>query len=437
MKKSVLMFVGMCLSLTVAMAQSKKHEVNLSGNSYVVSGSDGARIATNGLTNWSDEQSKIDTYVYFSKPQTVAVSIKGVANQDGSAIKLSANGESKLVQLSKGAFETNVGVYEVKQAGYVPFTLEGVEKSGNEFATVQALIMEADDDGMVYVHDFSDYWGRRGPSVHLNYKMPKETIEWFYNEVTVPENNDVLASYYMANGFGEGYFGMQVNSPTERRILFSVWSPYDTQDPKLIPDSLKIKKLRQGEGVHIGEFGNEGSGGQSFLRYNWKAGITYKFLTQIKPTGNGATIYTSYFYAPEEGKWRLIASFLRPETDTCYKRAHSFLENFSPEQGYLTRKVYFGNQWYRTVDGEWIAGSESSFSHDATAQKGVRLDYKGGYNEAENKFFLQNCGFFSNSTTYGTPFELTPSTEAPVIDFEQLEKEGYVLIGLGTQEKTE
>jgi hypothetical protein len=190
----------------------------------------------------------------------------------------------------------------------------------------------------------------------------------------------------------------------------------------LIPDSLKIKLLRQGEGVHIGEFGNEGSGGQSFLRYNWKVGTTYKFLTQIKPTGDGATIYTSYFYATDEGRWRLIASFLRPETDTFYKRAHSFLENFSPDQGYLTRKVYFGNQWYRTVDGDWIAGSKTSFSHDETARKGVRIDYKGGYNEEENKFFLQNCGFFSDSTPFGTPFELQPATKAPVIDFELLER---------------
>lgn len=422
MKKSILTSIAICLSLTIAMAQNAKHEVNLSGNSYVVDGPDGATITDKGLTNWSGEQSKINTYVYFSKPQTVAVTIKGTAVGDSAAIKLSANGESKLVELSNGAFESRVGEYEVKQDGYLAFTLEGVSKSGDEFASIQSLIIEADDDELVYVHDFSDYWGRRGPSVHLNYKMPDETIEWFYNEVTVPDNNDVLASYYMANGFGEGYFGMQTNSPTERRVLFSVWSPYDTQDPDLIPDSLKIKLLRQGEGVHIGEFGNEGSGGQSYLRYNWKAGTTYKFLTQIKPTGDGATIYTSYFYATDEGRWRLIASFLRPETDTYYKRAHSFLENFSPNQGYLTRKVYFGNQWYRTVDGDWIAGSKTSFSHDETARKGVRIDYRGGYNQDENKFFLQNCGFFSDSTPFGTPFELQPATEAPVIDFELLQR---------------
>ena len=52
--------------------------------------------------------------------------------------------------------------------------------------------------------------------------------------MTIPKNNDVVGSYFMANGFAEGYFGIQVNSETERRILFSVWSPYKTDDPNSI-----------------------------------------------------------------------------------------------------------------------------------------------------------------------------------------------------------
>ena len=421
MQKTFILLVGICLSISTVLAQSTKQIVNLSGNSYVVQNRDGAKISNKGLTNWTGENSKINTYVYFSKPQTVSISIKGKLDKGNSKIKFTANEKSKTIILKEGTFEKGVGKLVVKKAGYVPLSLEGISKSGDSFAIIESFVIEADDDKMVYVHDFSDYWSRRGPSVHLNFEMPKDTIEWFYNEVTVPENNDVLASYFMANGFGEGYFGMQVNSPTERRVLFSVWSPFDTQDPKLIPDSLRIKLLRRGENVHIGEFGNEGSGGQSYLRYNWKAGNRYKFLTQIKPTGNGSTVYTSYFFATDENRWLLIASFLRPHTSTYYKRAHSFLENFSPEQGYITRKAYFGNQWYRNKNGKWIAGEKSSFSHDATAKQGVRLDYKGGYNEVENKFFLQNCGFFSDSTPFGEKFTLKSLNKAPEIDFELLE----------------
>lgn len=226
----------------------------------------------------------------------------------------------------------------------------------------------------------------------------------------------------MVNGFGEGYFGMQCNSETERRILFSVWSPFDTQEPKLIPDSLKIKLLRKGEGVYIGEFGNEGSGGQSFLRYNWKAGKTYKFLTQVKPDDKGNTIYTSYFFAADENRWRIIAGFLRPQTNVYYTRAHSFLENFIPEQGYLTRRVLFRNQWFRTSNGEWMEANESVFTYDETARKQARLDYQGGYNKQKNAFYLQNCGFFNESTPYKSKFTRKKENKVPNIDFEQLEK---------------
>lgn len=421
MHKFILLFLGVCLSFSHLLAQNSNHIVNFSGNSYVINDRAGAKISNNGLINWTSENSKINTFVYFSKPQTITVSIKGRLEKGKSEIKFSNNEISKTIRLEEGNFTKRVATLVLNQAGYTSMSLEGLNKTGDNFGEIESFLIKTDDDDIVYVHNFSNYFARRGPSVHLNFAMPKDTIEWFYNEITVPKDNDVMGSYYMANGFGEGYFGMQVNSPTERRVLFSVWSPFDTQDPKLIPDSMKIKMLRRGENVHIGEFGNEGSGGQSYLKYNWTAGNTYKFLTQIKPTGDGSTIYTSYFYAADENKWLLIASFLRPQTDTYYKRAHSFLENFIPEQGYITRKVYFGNQWYRSKSGKWIAGDKSSFSHDATAKQGVRKDYKGGYNQEENKFFLQNCGFFSDSTPFGEKFKSEPIPEPPIIDFDMLE----------------
>lgn len=109
----------------------------------------------------------------------------------------------------------------------------------------------------------------------------------------------MIGTYFMANGFAEGYFGIQVNSEKERRILFSVWSPFHTDDPKSIPDDQKILLLKKGEGVYTGEFGNEGSGGQSFLRYNWQAETTYKFLLKGEPDGKGNTVYSAWFFAPE------------------------------------------------------------------------------------------------------------------------------------------
>lgn len=401
-------------------AQNKPYEVLLKANAYVTASPEGAKITGAGLENWTDEQSTVETFVYFHKPQTIQIKINGNA-ADKSKIELQLAEKKKKISLPKGSFSQSAGKFKIKKAGYHATKLKGIKKSAETFATVVSITIQADHEP-TFVNDFSEYWGRRGPSVHLKYDMPhNEKVEWFYNEITVLEGNDVIGSYYMANGFGQGYFGIQCNSETERRILFSVWSPFDTQDPKLIPDSQKIKMLRRGEGVHIGEFGNEGSGGQSFLRYNWRSGLTYKFLTQIRPDGSGNTIYTAYFFAVDENRWRLIASFLRPETDVHYTGAHSFLENFLTEQGYITRQVHFSNQWFRTTGGEWIEADKAAFTFDETARKKARLDYQGGYHAASNTFYLQNCGFFSESTPYNTKFSREKNNRPPVIDFDALE----------------
>ena len=249
--------------------------------------------------------------------------------------------------------------------------------------------------------------------------MPQDkNIEWFYNEITVPQGDDVLGSYYMANGFAEGYFGIQVNSETERRILFSVWSPFHTDDPKQIPEDQKIVLLKKGDGVYTGEFGNEGSGGQSFLRYNWKAGNTYGFLLRGVPDGAAHTIYTAYFFAPEKGEWMLIASFRRPKLATHLKKLHSFLENFIPEQGNKERKVLFSNQWARDTDGNWHELTKARFTGDNTAAKRYRMDYAGGL--LNGTFYLRNCGFFSKYTPLQTSYERKPANRLPQINLNAL-----------------
>ncbi len=421
MKRNLSVFlVFTFLSIGFIFAQDKVYEVKLSGNAYVTSCPTGAAITANGLEKWTDSHSIIQTYIYFSKPQTIKLFIKGNA-KGRSSFRISFQNKKVKLEVNENFGEIPVGKFKVNQPGYYSVTLQGLRKTDDEFGRIVSFIIQTNDEQLVYVHDFSDYWGRRGPSVHLNYSLPNDTIEWFYNEVTVPQHGEIVGSYYMANGFGEGYFGMQYNSEKERRILFSVWSPFDTQNPESIPDSLKIKVLRKGEGVHIGEFGNEGAGGQSFLRYHWKANNTYKFLTQVKPDGKGNTVYTSYFFATDENRWRLIASFLRPQTHVYYSHAHSFLENFIPEQGYRTRQVFFGNQWCRSKAGKWIEVTGSKFSYDATAKAGVRLDYGGGYDENSNRFYLKNGGFFFGSTPFGSMFHRREEKMPPAIPFNEFD----------------
>lgn len=404
---------------TSAFAQTSSLEIGMSGNSYVTRQHDGARITDKGLTRWTDPKSVVSVYFYLHEPTTADLSLLAKGHSE---IKVSYGKKHFKVRLDSDDFtQVPVGRISVDKPGYVRIDLQGLSKEGESFGKVKQLVAANVTGKSNYVTNFADYWGRRGPSVHLAYKMPAGDTEWFYNEVTVPKEGETMHSYYMAAGFGEGYFGMQYNSPKERRVLFSVWSPFDTQDPKSIPDSHKIKLLRKGPDVQIGEFGNEGSGGQSFLRYPWKAGRTYKFLMHVRPDGQGNTVYTAYFYAPEDKAWRLIASFQRPLTNTWYTHAHSFLENFNPEQGYLSRKVMYGNQWTRSKEGKWTRITEATFTHDATASAGVRLDYQGGETK-DNRFYLKMGGFFNGNTSMGTKLQCEPTGEAPEIDWEALKK---------------
>jgi hypothetical protein len=398
------------------------------GNSWVTvrAGTASEKVTNEGWKEWRNAKAVFSTYVKLARPGTLKITAPIVVEKGQSELQCTINGIAKKISVSGTVQkEYELGEWTVP-AGYVKIDIAGLKKIGTEFATISELHLNGTsvDAEAKYVKDNQGnyfYWGRRGPSVHINYDLSGagNEIEWFYNEIKVPVGSDPVGSYFMADGFAEGYFGIQVNSTTERRVLFSVWSPFKTDDPKSIPGDQKIKLLKKGEDVHAGEFGNEGSGGQSYLKYNWKAGQTYGFLLHAEPVANEYTNYTAYFYAPETGKWMLIASFSRPHTHTYLTRLHSFLENFDPLMGNVERKAYYQNQWVRPGNSDWFPLTKMIFTGDATAQKGYRVDYGGG--EEQGAFFLRNGGFFSNNTTLRSVFTHAPSTEKPAIDFVTLQ----------------
>ena len=340
-----------------------------------------------------------------------------------SRIEVSLLGKRKKVTLNSDTLSRiDVGTFKVKTPGYIKVDIRGLKiNEGESFGSVAAVIVGGEMQNIAFVApDFSTHFGRRGPSVHLGYVLPKEDVEWVYNEVIVPEEGDIPCSYYMACGFSQGYFGMQNNSPHKRRVLFSVWSPFETDNPAEIPDSMRVTLVKKGENTIINDFGNEGSGGQSYIHYDWKAGERCRFLMGVKPDGNGNTIYTAYFFDNNKGEWSLIASFRRPQTSTWYTGAHSFLENFNPVMGYINRKAYYTNQWARTTDGRWVPVSKARFTCDTTGAKEMRFDYTGGIEG--DCFFLSMGGFFDEYMKSGTYFERKGNvTESPDIDFSTLE----------------
>lgn len=398
-------------------------DIPMGGNSYQTKGTVPEEITEEGLLSWQNSETEFSVFFSSSQAAESLLELDFLPQASTSRIAVELNGTTHELNLKPGdSGLTQVGKVSLL-AGYNVVKLRGLQKSGGDFAKIKSLRVRCEGDLLLdFVKDNIDsryYWGRRGPSVHLSYSTPAVgDFQWFYNEMTIPEGQDPIGSYFMANGFEEGYFGIQVNSSSERRVLFSVWSPFATDNPNAIPEDQKIKLLKKGEEVYTGEFGNEGSGGQSYLRYNWKSGITYRFLNSVEPDGKGNTIYTAYFFAPEVGDWMLISSFLRPKTDTWYESPHSFLENFIPESGWISRRVFYDNQWMADANGNWIELSEAKFTGDDIAQRGYRLDFAGGSDS--NKFYLKNGGFFDQSTHLQSIHLRPRNGKTPEIDFEKL-----------------
>jgi hypothetical protein len=395
-------------------------EIPATGNSWIVNDvhKSSEVVTQDGITNWQDDNDIIRTYFYTEKETTIPFGIiaKGI-----SEIKISFNDQTEIVNLYNSEFDTiYVGNYASSGKGYHHIDIQGISKTTETYADVKSIVFKQPEDSTLVKYIKDDfYFGRRGPSTHLVFEPPTDDIEWMYSEIEIDQNQDVIGSYFMANGFGEGYFGIQVNSETERRILFSIWSPFKTDDPNSIPDDQKIRLLKKGESVTTGEFGNEGSGGQSYKVFNWKSQTRYGFLTKVKPNSDNTTDYTSYFFDPETNKWHLIASFRRPQTDTYVTRSYSFLENFIPNTGALSRRGGFYNQWMRDSKGNWYEITEAKFSADATARKDARLDYSGG--SANHGFYLKNCGFTDDFTLIGTKLSRTKLNTQPNINFNSLD----------------
>lgn len=403
-------------------AASLPYSLALSANSWVKGNPAATRtlMQEEGISNWRYEDQVISSFIHLAQTGELELAIRGRIAYGQSTIEVSLAGQTQNVTLNSSTEQLYyIGKFNISSPGYQEIKLRGVASSHDTFGELTSLSFGGSaTSGASFIRD-EVYWGRRGPSVHLSYQLPEATaIRYFYSELQVPVGQDVTGSFYMANGFADGYFGIQVNSATERRVLFSVWSPYQTDDPGTIPEHLQVKLLRKGEQVVTGEFGNEGSGGQSFLRYAWQAGTTYQFLLKAEPQADNHTHYTAWFFAPEQAKWQLIASFSRPETQRNIERPHSFLENFIPEMGDTLRHAYFPSQWFADTGGKWYPNQHASFSVDDTGRRGNRLDYAGAY--TEQGLMLQNCGFFNHTTAQGTKWRVQPKGLEPSIDLTAL-----------------
>lgn len=367
----------------------------------------------NGVVDWTGNSNTVNFYFHVATAGLLQVSLQAKSDAE-SKISVAVNGIEKTISIPNNNDYVTVPALQtkIKTPGFYCVSLKGISKTGKVYADVKGISLSGSATKDI---QYNPKPWRRAASVHLNYPVPEgKNVEWFYGEIKVPAGEDKLGTYFMSCGFHRGYFGMQVNSPTERRIIFSVWDAGgEPEERNKVKYEDQVVMLAKGDSVIASGFGGEGTGGHSHWIYDWKAGQSYRFLMHSVPSGT-TTTYTAYFYVPEHHEWKLIASFRAPKDGKYMGHLYSFLENFSFENGHLGRKGYFGNEWIKTNTGEWIELTKAKFSNDATAKAKDRIDYGGG---SENGwFYLWNSGFKPANAQYGDLFERPATGTPPVID---------------------
>ena len=371
-----------------------------------------ARSGRSGITGWRDPKLKVLWFGEIKTPGRLDCAVRMRLGRDAtSRLRLTVAGRSReagVTGLGNDKLVTaDFGTFDVRQVGYQRFVLESLNEAGKASGDLEALVLSGPATKDAH---FNLKPRRNAASVHLMYPVPKGArIAAFHCEITAVE--DPLWTFYMACGWHRGYFGMQVNSPKERRIIFSVWdSGGEARDRRKVSDEDRVKLVAKGEGVHTNPFGGEGTGGHSHLVYPWKTGEKQRFLVTAKPADATHTVFSGFYFLPDKKRWMLISSWRAPKEGGYLRRPHSFSENFGGSNGHLVRKALYGNQWIRDEKGRWTELTSARFSHDPTG-RADRLDRFMGVENG--RFFLSHGGFVRGFTKFGKAFTRPPTGKGP------------------------
>ncbi len=306
--------------------------------------------------------------------------------------------EREIELTGTGEFERiSLGNLEVRKKAYYRIALIPVSKTGEEFAKIRNLLFDSPGESQGEVHA-TEYL--TSPSVHLWIraedadKEPKREFDWLYGEIQVPEGFDPMYTYYMSIGFVRGYFGIQVNSATDRRVLFSIWDSSDEEiDRAKVKDEDRVQLIDKGEDVYAGSFGNEGTGGQSYWKYPWKTGQRVRFLMNARRLPGDFVAYSAWFMDEDAEGWKYMATWKAPKENRVLDGFYSFLENFGQGNGQEVRQAYYSNYWGREVGGDWIEMPDVRVTHTDGTPEG-RRDYGGGKApDQSNRFYMESGGY--------------------------------------------
>jgi len=201
---------------------------------------------------------------------------------------------------------------------------------------------------------------RAARSVHLGYPAPENDV--FYQEMVIEKS--VNGSYFMAAGWNTGYFGLQqLNSPTNKVVIFSVWDPTQGDDPNVVRTQDRVELLHEGPGVRIKRFGGEGTGGQCMAPFAWQLGETNRFVVHAQVSTN-KTAYSAFLWRPDRNDWWHLATFRTRTGGRFLGGCYAFIEDFRRDRASVheTRRARFRNGWVRTREGNWTPLNRARFT---------------------------------------------------------------------------
>jgi hypothetical protein len=463
MKKLLMCFVASLFFATTLSAQTTylyntTTEIRAKlkgGRGYVVpfvNSNAGLSMAENGdLTGWTNKDRKAVWYLYqqkgiYNMGFRLTLTNNSTRNFKITCTRADAEGFSPLIEefsytgLGKNDTVRVLNNMNIPATGYYRYELESKNTTGS--ITINELIFEGittpEQARAASAPHTTDYLS--SPSVHLNYSRATSSksndYDWLYQEVMAPTGFTPTATYWEAIGFTGGYFGMQANSDTERRILFSIWDQVDTDKytknglpiPEATKDSL-VSLVDKADYTKANGFGNEGTGGQSYVGANrldtWKDSVTVKFLMNIRRDTIVSTItgkkkpcliLTAWYKAYDEEGWRYVASWRRPFASTYFSNSGSFIENFGWANGHLPRKGYYFNTFaHENSTGKWVHLNSTYGTHTDDQTIGQRIDYEHNVApEDPTKFYLLSGGYGGRKgPNSGTTFSVTAITNYP------------------------
>ncbi|KAK6033605.1 dethiobiotin synthase [Ostertagia ostertagi] len=174
-----------------------------------------------GLHNWTNARQKLQYFFNVGSSGSLMLSLWAKNARVGTVLQVRIAGKKFAVNVPASSVfrKLKLGTVAGIHPGFYTIEITALKKAGSTIAAIQSVELEGSAAAGI---QFNAKPRRNAASVHLKYPVADSAkVVSFYSELMVPAGADPLYTYYMADGFARGYFGMQgVNGQLSRKAFF-------------------------------------------------------------------------------------------------------------------------------------------------------------------------------------------------------------------------